>query len=173
MFQQTWSVKRHMQSYIRIWGRLASLCNITCMSIYTDIPKNVHAHPTYAPSITCFGAKKTRRKLFGPHGLNAERLKRSTSNKLSCRNCECWICNRNLQIWMKIPIRLTTINDDVNSFWLLFECESSKGYVTWNSTITKMPFVSEQELKKVARHCAKLVLDVGEVNQPQSYLLQR
>ena len=65
------------------------------------------------------------------------------------------------------------VHDEVNSFRLLFECESSKRQVTCNSTIAKLPSVLEQELKKVAGHGAKLVLDVGEVNQPQSYLLQR
>ena len=42
------------------------------------------------------------------------------------------------------------INDEVNSFRLLFECESSKRQVTCNSTIAKLSSVLEQELKKVA-----------------------
>ena len=64
------------------------------------------------------------------------------------------------------------INGEIKSFRLLFECDSSKRQVTCNSTIAKLPSVLEQELKKVAGNCAKLVLDVGEVNQPPSYLLQ-
>lgn len=44
--------------------------------------------------------------------------------------------------------------------------ENSKRQVTCNSTIAKIQSILEQEV-------AKLVLDVGEVNQPQSYLLQR
>ena len=62
------------------------------------------------------------------------------------------------------------INDEVNSFRLLLECQSS---VTCNSTFSKLPSVLELELKKVAGDCAKLVLDVDDVNQPHTYLLQR
>ena len=63
------------------------------------------------------------------------------------------------------------INDEVDSFRLLFEFESSKRQVICNSTIANLPSVLEQEL--VAGDCAKLVLDVGEVDEPQTYLLQR
>ena len=41
------------------------------------------------------------------------------------------------------------VHDEVNSFRLLFECESSKRQVTSNSTIAKLPSVLEQELNSL------------------------
>ena len=41
------------------------------------------------------------------------------------------------------------VHDEVNSFRLLFECESSKRQVTCNSTIAKLPSVLEQELNSL------------------------
>jgi hypothetical protein len=66
-------------------------------------------------------------------------------------------------------------NDEVNSFMLLFECQSSKKQINYNSTIAKLPSVLEQELiMKVVGDGAKLVLDVDQsLDHPRRYLLQR